>query len=111
MQAFVPGAPASGISWKLSTNGGVNPQWQRDGQELYYISTDLKLMIVEVTLGAEPKYGLPKELFALSGIGADPSASYAVTRDGQRFLFVTSAEETSPTPFTVMLNWMAELKK
>ncbi len=68
-------------------------------------------MAVEVTLGAEVKRGTPKELFALSSIRANPGASFAVTRDGQRFLFMTSAEETSLTPFTVVLNWMAEAPK
>ncbi len=111
LQAFVPGAPASGVSTRLSTNGGTMPVWQRNGRELYYISADNKLMAVEMTLGAEVKSGTPKELFSLSNIWANPGATYAVTRDGQRFLFVTRAEETSVTPFTVLLNWMAEVKK
>jgi hypothetical protein len=68
-------------------------------------------MAVEVTLGAEPKYGPPKELFALSDRGEIAGAGFEVTRDGQRFLLMTSAEETSLTPFTVVLNWMAEVKK
>jgi len=111
MQEFAPGAPASGGRWMLSTNGGRNPQWRRGGGELYYISLDNKLMAVEVMFGAEVKRGTPKELFALNDIRANPNASFAVTPDGQRFLFVTSAEETSVTPFTVVLNWMAEIKK
>jgi Tol biopolymer transport system component len=111
LQTFAPGAPASGGRWRLSTNGGRNLQWRRDGRELYYISLDNKLMAVEVTLGADVKPRTPKELFALSDIGAIPGASFALTRDGQRFLFVTSAAETSVTPFTVVLNWMAEVKK
>jgi len=63
------------------------------------------------TLGPEVTPGTPKELFSSSDIRANPGASFAVTRDGQRFLFVTGAEETNLTPFTVVLNWMAELKK
>jgi hypothetical protein len=34
-----------------------------------------------------------------------------VTGDGQRFLVVTSPEEAVATPFTVVLNWTAELKR
>jgi len=110
LQAFTPRAPASGVKWQLSTNGGALPQWRRDGRELYYLSN--KLMAVEITLGAEVKYATPKELFAISDIkGANIGVGYTRTGDGQRFLFVTSAEETSLTPFTVVLNWMAELKK
>src|SRR5262245_48812080 len=110
LQAFVPGAPASGGRWQLPTNGGVLPLWRRDGRELYYISNN-KLMVVEVTLGAGVKHGTPKELFAMSDIGANTGLGYARTRDGQRFLFVTSAEEANVTPFTVVQNWMEEMKK
>ncbi len=113
IQAFVPDAPASsGGKWQISTNGGSTPHWRRDGRELYYVSIDNKLMAVDVTLGAEVKYGTPKELFSLSGgRAATLGSGYAKTGDGQRFLFVTSAEDASVPPFTVVLNWMAEVKK
>jgi hypothetical protein len=111
LQAFVPDAPASGGEWQLSTNGGTGPKWRRDGRELYYISLDNKLMAVEVALGAEVKWGTPKELFSLNSIQADATNGYTKTGDGQRFLFMTIAEETSLTPFTVVQNWMAEMKK
>ena len=39
------------------------------------------------------------------------NTNYTKTGDGQRFLFVTSADEASLPPFTVVLNWMAEVKK
>ncbi len=111
LQAFVPGVPASGGKWQLSTNGGRKPQWRRDGRELYYLAADGKLMVVDITPGAELKAGTPKELFAPIGIQANASAGYTLTGDGQRFLFVTSTEEASVPPFTVVLNWMAEMKK
>ena len=57
------------------------------------------------------KYELPKKLFALSDSWAARNVGYANTRDGNRFLFVTSAEETNLTPFTVVQKWMAEVKK
>ncbi len=111
VKAFVSGAPASGGKWQISTNGGTQPHWRHDSRELYYFSGDGKLMTVDLTLGAEVKAGTPKELFALSGIRANLGGGYTNTGDGQRFLFVTIAEETSLPPFTVVLNWMAEMKK
>ncbi len=112
LQAFAPGAPASGGRWQLSTNGGSIPLWPRDGRELYYISADDKLMAVEVTLGEEVKYGTPKELFALDSLRVETTGrGRAMTGDGQRFLFTTIEEETSLTPFTVVQNRMAEAKK
>ena len=111
LQAFAPGAPASGGKWQLSTNGGASPLWRRDGRELYYISLDDKLMAVPMTLGAEEKSATPKELFALSDSRANAINGYARTGDGKRFLLMTSAEDTTLTPFTVVLNWMAGMKK
>jgi hypothetical protein len=77
-----------------------------------YLSYDNKVMAVDVTLGAEVKAGTPKELFSLDNMRMfSRTVGYATTSDGQRFLFVTSAEEASVPPFTVVLNWMAEMKK
>jgi Tol biopolymer transport system component len=114
LQAFVPGAAASasGGKWQISTNGGIAPSWQSDGRELYYVSADNKLMAIEVTPGAEVKFGTPQSLFSLGSARAVTlNTGYTLTRDGQRFLFVTNAEEASVPPFTVVLNWMAEVKK
>jgi hypothetical protein len=68
-------------------------------------------MAVDITPGAELKAGTPKELFAPSGYRVNADRGYTVTGDGQRFLFVTSADEASVPPFTVVLNWMAEMKR
>lgn len=111
IQAFVPGASAAGGKWQISTNGGYTPAWRRDGRELYYISADSKLMAVDVTLSADVKAGKPKELFSLNGIQAVTTIGYTTTGDGQRFLFVTSMEETRLPPFTVVLNWIETLKR
>jgi Tol biopolymer transport system component len=103
-QAFAPSTPASGGKVPLSTNGGVTPQWRRDGRELYYRSPDNKLIAVDVTLGAQVKAGTPRELFSLV-------SNFEAAHDGQRFLVAASAVDTSVPPFTVVLNWMAEVKK
>ncbi len=108
---YLPGDGVAGGQWKISINGGVYTQWRRDGRELYYVTPDGKLMVVEITPGAELKAGTPKELFAPGGYQVDALRNYTVTGDGQRFLFVTNAEESSLPSFTVVLNWMAEVKK
>jgi hypothetical protein len=37
--------------------------------------------------------------------------NYAVTGDGQRFLILTSVEETQAAPFSVVIDWTTELKQ
>ena len=110
VQSFVPGAPASGGKWQLSTNGGAFPTWRRDGRELFFVSPDDTVMAVDVTLGAAVNAGTPRALFSLRDRRADLSGSLTVTGDGQRFLFAMD-EATGLPPFTVVLNWMAEGKK
>jgi len=36
---------------------------------------------------------------------------YAVAADGKRFLVNTSVDDTSETPLTVVVNWLAAVKK
>ena len=110
IQAFVPGVPASGSRWPISIGGGAQTRWRRDGRGLYY-HHDGKMMEVDVSLGTKVEAGLPRELFEYRTIRADLTRSWNMTKDEQRFLFVTNADEASLSPFTVVLNWMAEVKK
>jgi hypothetical protein len=70
-------------------------------------------MAMDVTLGGAVKAGTPRALFPLNdlGTGLGTSTGYNVTSDGQRFLFVTSAGDAGLRPFTVVLNWMVEVKR
>jgi len=73
-------------------------------------------MAVEVN-GAGPTFvaGIPQPLFdaRVSTIfpGAGGAIYYAASGDGQRFLLNTLAGDSSPVPFTVVMNWTAGLKK
>jgi eukaryotic-like serine/threonine-protein kinase len=109
-EVYVQTFPASGGKWQLSTNGGTHPQWRGDGKELFYLSGDNKLLAVEVKPGSSFEAGVPKALFDLLPLRTIITA-YAVTADGQRFLFVTQGEATVNLQYTVVLNWMAEVQR
>jgi len=108
-QIHVQAIPASGAKYQISTAGGTLPMWRRDGKELFYFSTDQKLMAVPITLGAGVEVGTPQELFANPGI----NTGYAPSVDGQRFLVNVPAggEAAAVPPITVVLNWAAGLPK
>jgi len=110
----------SGGNWLISTDGGTQPRWRRDGRELFYISGDSKLMsVVVTTTPAFEKEGSPRALFsapvAAGGLAGDTVVSrYDVTRDGRRFLIDATAmtgSATRPAPITVVLNWPALMEK
>jgi Tol biopolymer transport system component len=107
VQAF---PPSSGAKWQISTNGGVQPIWRRDGKELFYLAPDGKLMAVEVNAGPAFETGVPKLLFDthMGTPGPGPN-DYGTTADGHRFLVTMRLAEASAEPITVMLNWTAGL--
>ena len=111
-QVYIQSIPASGTKFQISNAGGVQPRWRRDGKELFYISSDNKLMAVSLKVGDTVAADPPKPLFdfqpvyaALIGIWAyEPSA------DGQRFMALTETDAANP-PITVVLNWQAGIKR
>ena len=102
--------PLSDRKWTVSTNGGYEPRWRRDGREIYYLSEDRKLMAVSVDAG--PLFGVPKALFQTRAYGVNAlRTNYVPSRDGKRFLINTQSGDPAPTPITVVLNWQAGIKK
>ena len=110
-QIYVQPFPGPGGKWQVSTPGGTQPRWNRNGKELFYIAADGKLMSAAVeTEAASPtfKAATPVELFATRIVQVPPATQrhqYAVSPDGQRFLINVSAESANVSPITVILNW------
>jgi hypothetical protein len=110
-QVYVLSFPALDQKRQISANGGSQPQWRRDGKELYYLAPDGKLMAVNMTAGAEIDSGTPRELFDTELTLSPLQDQYRATPDGQRFLVLKPISEATPTPITVVVNWTARLKK
>jgi eukaryotic-like serine/threonine-protein kinase len=109
-----PFPAANDGKWTISTGGGLAPQWRADGRELFYISTDSKMMSVQVSTDPVFEAGMPKVLFeapvwAGGNSTVRTSTRYDVTADGRRFLINSIRKDTSSaaTPITVVLNWTA----
>jgi Tol biopolymer transport system component len=110
-EVYVQSFPPSGGKWQVSTGGGAQPHWRRDGKELFYIAPDRKLMAVDVTMGSTFETSAPKALFQTQVVRYEAPNRYVVVGDGQRFLVNAPVEEVSQTPITVVLNWTAALMK
>jgi serine/threonine protein kinase len=106
-----PFPDATGGKWLISSGGGVEARWSKDGNELLYFS-GTKLMSVEVKTAAAFSAGAPRELF-------DAPVQPGYTNDGHRwqiapdgtFLLQTFPEQPFATPITIIANWPALLKK
>lgn len=100
MQPF----PGPGAKTRVSTDGGMFPQWRGDG-ELLYIAPNNIVVSVRITLdGSAAKAEMPVTLFSIP-FGSE----YAASPDGQRFLVNAVVKE--PAPITVILNWKPGIGK
>jgi serine/threonine-protein kinase len=106
--------------WQVSTNGGVQPLWSRDGKELFFLSSDLSLMAVRVESGNSWTAGTSTRLFADPGLSftagnfGGTGRTYDVSPDGRRFLVLklaASAPSDVSTRLVVVQNWTEELKR
>jgi eukaryotic-like serine/threonine-protein kinase len=106
-EIYVMTFPNPGGKWQISTSGGSEPVWSRDGKELFLISADGKMMAVEIKgTGGNPEAGIPKALF---DVRSNPTA-FDVAKDG-RFLIAAPVQQNTSAPLTVVVNWIAGLKK
>jgi hypothetical protein len=112
LQVYVQPFPATGEKRQISPDGGSEPRWRRDGNELFYLASTNKLMSVPMPGGRAFDFGAPKALFDthVPLTGNPYRSNYAVTADGQRFLINTRIED-APSPINIILNWTALLKK
>jgi len=111
-EIYVQSFPGGG-KWQISTNGGAQARWRRDGKELFYIALDARLMGVRIRLASDHKVvdvSSPTPLFDTRVGGAlqgNLGQQYVVSPDGNKFLMNTITEEAT-SPITVILNWKAK---
>jgi Tol biopolymer transport system component len=113
-EIYVQPYPGPGGKWQISTDGGTEPVWNRNEQELFYRSGD-KMMAVDISTRPAFAAGKPRQLFEGNyalGIRGHTRSNYDVTADGQRFLMLKPVEpEAAPTQINIVLNWTEELKR
>lgn len=96
---------------RVSTDGGKNPVWSRDGQELYYVNGN-SMMVVKVTSEPNLDVSAPKVLFEWPDAipsGGNLGNGYDVSDDG-RFLMVKGSDDAKVQLICVH-NWFEELRR
>lgn len=98
---------------QVSSEGGSEPLWARNGKQLFYRRQD-QVWVVDVQTEGGLTTGKPRLLFEKPGYNrAYPIRAYDLSLDGQRFLMV-KFENRRPTPVTEMTlvqDWFEELKR
>jgi Tol biopolymer transport system component len=115
VEVFVQSFPAGGAKYQISTGGGNQPRWRRDGKELFYVTPEGRVMAVDVKTTPQFDHGVPHPLFdpRMYGAQAQVTFRYDVSADGQKFLVDRQAQMDAPEAqsITVELNWLAGIKK
>jgi eukaryotic-like serine/threonine-protein kinase len=113
-QIYVTSFPDARGKWQVSTSGGEQPRWRGGGKELFYLSSDGKMMAAPVTIGTTFDPGTPVVLFQATprqAVSRTDLFVYDVSRDGQRFLINTPVRQAETAPMSVVLNWPAKLNQ
>jgi Tol biopolymer transport system component len=117
-EIYVQPFPGPGGKFQISSNGGAQPRWNKNGKEIFYVSLDSKMIAAAVKLspdGRSLETGTPAALFPVRIAGGplpgNNTQQYAVSADGQRFLVNLTADEGAASPITLILNWHPEHAK
>ena len=104
-EVYVSPFPGPGGKSQVSTDGGTQPRWNRNGRELFFRS-GAKLMAVDTELAPAFRAGTPKMLFE------KVSSDYDVHPDGKRFLMLKpAATTTDSSELHIILNWFEDLRR
>jgi dipeptidyl aminopeptidase/acylaminoacyl peptidase len=112
-EVYVQSLPDGGKKRVISTEGGREPLWARNGRELFYRNRE-RLMAVAVETEVVFDAERPRLLFdtgGLRGTGGFGPPNFDVTPDGQHFVMMSPAGASEPEQINVVLNWFEELKR
>jgi serine/threonine-protein kinase len=118
-EVYVQPFPALGSRWQVSTQGGMAPQWDPAGRELFYRNGRAVITVPIAGSDTTFTYGNPRTLFegAYANDVLDPGngPTYMLSPDGRRFLMMKAqpppAGSPGQTEIVVILNWADELQR
>jgi serine/threonine-protein kinase len=98
--------------WQVSSAGGAEPLWARNGRELFFIAGDGMLMAAPVQPGSSFVFGRPVPLFQAGQYHVNVARNYDVTPDGKRFLMIKTAGADGKGPSLVVVsNWAEDVRR
>ena len=106
-EVYVQEFPEGERRRQISTNGGDEPLWAPDGRELYYRSSDGKVMAVRIQTEPELQPSTPVALFD----NRYQRPSFDISPDGARFVMMRRADDAPPPRLHVIVNWLPELER
>jgi Tol biopolymer transport system component len=115
-EIYVRPFPAAGdAQWQISTGGGLYGLWSTNGRELFYETTDERIMVVDYTVEGnsfvpgKPRLWTDKQIFFPGTSNLD------LAPDGKRFVVFTMpeapADQKTSVHVTMLENFFDEVKR
>ena len=113
-EIYVRPFPEGGARTAVSTNGGTQPRWSRDGKEIFYVE-GTTLMAVEVSTRPDFSVGSVTRLFEHRALATRPAWAYPrydVSADGRRFVLLAPVDEEAEQEVSIRVveNWYEEFR-
>jgi serine/threonine-protein kinase len=109
MEVYVRPFPGPDRRWQVSSQGGTQPLWSRNGREIFYRVAN-RMMVVDVSAGVDHILSQARQLFDQRFVFQNVTlANYDVSLDGQRFVMIK--DDAGSGRLNVVLDWTEELKR
>jgi eukaryotic-like serine/threonine-protein kinase len=106
-EVYVSAFPITGSRIPVSSGGAGSARWSPDGQELFYLAQDGKIMVVPIRTTPSLHVGTPRALFSATR----PWNDFVVSADGQTFIAIVPDVMAREQPLTAVLNWQSEIRR
>jgi serine/threonine-protein kinase len=108
-EIYVEAFPQAGGRVSISTDGGREPVWSRDGSEIFYRAIDGFMMGARLATGGTPEVVRRERLFQANRYLSNQFLTmYDVARDG-RLLMIKLEQQAGRTDLVLVRNWGAEV--
>jgi eukaryotic-like serine/threonine-protein kinase len=107
-EVFVRSFPDGQSAFRVSTEGGLSPQWAPSGREIFFRGGNNRIMTSQVNTAGGFQSSPPRMLFD----ARQYENSFAVAPDGQRLLMLPLiGNESAATQINVVQNFLSELRQ
>ena len=117
-QVYVRAFPGTGGRWQISNGGGSFPVWSHNGRELFFRSTDNRIMVVAYTakgdsiVADQPRVWSDKHIADYGIVG---NGSYDLAPDGKRVAALMPVEapeaQQARSHVVFLMNFFDELRR
>jgi serine/threonine-protein kinase len=119
VRPFPGKAPRASGKWQISTEGGMTPIWSPKGRDLFYVSSDRRIMVTSYAAqdglfqADKPTRWSDAEISASGQSVTFVTRVLDLTPDGRRFAVVVPSNQAQPPPthVNVLLNFFDELRR